>query len=61
MAFNVIDDTRQQPSWENISFAVPWLNLLIIFAIVYAAALVASYLPARQASSVYPAAALRYE
>jgi putative ABC transport system permease protein len=61
IAFNVIDDTRQQPSWENISFAVPWLNLLIIFAIVYAAALVASYLPARQASSVYPAAALRYE
>jgi putative ABC transport system permease protein len=61
IAFNVIDDTRQQPSWENISFAVPWLNLLIIFAIVYAAALVASYLPARQASGVYPAAALRYE
>ncbi len=61
ISFNVIDDSRQQPSWENISFAVPWLNFLVIFIIVYAAALVATYLPARQASRVYPAKALRYE
>jgi putative ABC transport system permease protein len=61
MAFDVIDDSRQQPSWEHMRFAVPWLNLLIVFLIVYAAALLASYLPARQASRVYPAEALRYE
>jgi putative ABC transport system permease protein len=61
IAFNVIDDSRRQPSWDNLSFAVPWLNLLVIFLIVYVASLVASYLPARQASRVYPATALRYE
>lgn len=61
IAFNVIDDSRQQPSWENVSFAVPWLNLLIVFIIVYGASLLAAFLPARQASRVYPAEALRYE
>jgi ABC-type antimicrobial peptide transport system permease subunit len=33
----------------------------IVFAIVIAAALLTAYLPARQASRVYPAEALRYE
>jgi len=32
-----------------------------VYAVVYGAALLAAFLPARQASRVYPAAALRYE
>jgi len=40
---------------------VPWTNLLIVYAIVYGAALLATFFPARQASRVYPAEALRYE
>jgi putative ABC transport system permease protein len=61
LSYNIIDDSQRQASWENIRFAVPWLNLAIIYAVVMAAALITAYLPARQASRVYPAQALRYE
>ena len=61
LAFNIIDDSRRQASWATIDFAVPWLNLAIIYLIVLGAALLTAFLPARQASRVYPAQALRYE
>jgi putative ABC transport system permease protein len=61
VSFNIIRDTKSQPSWETMDYSVPWLALGIIFAIVLVAALVTTYLPARQASRVYPAEALRYE
>jgi putative ABC transport system permease protein len=61
IAFNVIQNSKSQGSWETIEFIVPWLNFLIIYALVYGAALLTSFLPALQASRVYPAEALRYE
>ena len=61
LAYNIIDDSSRQASWANIEFSVPWLNLAIIYAVVLIAALLTAYLPARQASRVYPAQALRYE
>jgi putative ABC transport system permease protein len=61
LSYNIIDDSRRQASWENLDFAVPWLNLALIYAVVLGAALLTAYLPARQASRVYPAQALRYE
>jgi len=61
IAYNVIADSRADGSWENLSFVVPWLNFAIVYAVVYGAALLTSFLPARQASRVYPAEALRYE
>lgn len=61
LAYNIIDDSRRQASWDTIDFAVPWLNLALIYAVVLGAALLTAYLPARQASRVYPAQALRYE
>jgi putative ABC transport system permease protein len=61
VAFNVIRDSRSQPSWQNLDYSVPWFALGIIFGIVLVAALFTAYLPARQASRVYPAEALRYE
>jgi putative ABC transport system permease protein len=61
LAFNIIDDSRRQASWEGIEFTVPWLNLALIYIVVLSAALLTAYLPARQASRVYPAEALRYE
>ena len=61
LAYNIIDDSSRQASWSNIQFAVPWSNLAIIYVVVLAAALLTAYLPARQASRVYPAEALRYQ
>ncbi len=61
LSFNIIDHNSEQASAENIRFAVPWLNLTIIFLIAYGASLLTTFLPARQASRVHPAEALRYE
>ena len=58
---NIVHDTASQESWQDIELAVPWLNLAIIFAAVYAAALLATLAPALRASRIYPAEALRYE
>jgi ABC-type antimicrobial peptide transport system permease subunit len=46
---------------QNVTLAVPGMNLLIIFAVVHVASLASALLPARRASRVYPAEALRYE
>jgi putative ABC transport system permease protein len=61
LSYNIIDDQRQQPSWQNLEMYVPWLNLLVIFFIVYAVALLATLLPAVRASRIRPAEALRYQ
>jgi putative ABC transport system permease protein len=61
VAVNVINDTANQSSWSDIAIVVPWVNLAIIFTAVYAAALLATLVPALRASRVYPAEALRYE
>ena len=61
VAFNVILDFRNTPGWESVGFGVPWLTLALVFAVVYAGSVFATLVPARQASRVYPAEALRYE
>jgi putative ABC transport system permease protein len=61
LSFNVISDSASQSSWENLQFAAPWVNLLVIFMGVYLASLLATFAPARAASRVYPAEALRYQ
>jgi putative ABC transport system permease protein len=61
LANNIIVDERKQPSWEHLTLVVPWANLGIIFAAVYAVALLATWAPARRASRIRPAEALRYE
>jgi putative ABC transport system permease protein len=61
VAFSVINDLRQTPSWENMSFVVPWGSLGIIFLVVYLVALATTFAPALRASRVYPAEALRYQ
>ena len=45
----------------GLAFTVPWLQIGIIVAIAYAFSLLTTFLPARQASRIYPAEALRYE
>jgi putative ABC transport system permease protein len=61
VAFNVIHDSQQQPSWESLAFSPPWLNLGLIFLVVYVVALATTFAPAVRASGVYPAEALRYQ
>lgn len=61
LAGNIVRDQRSQPSWEGLTLVVPWLNLAVIFAVVYAVAMVATLAPATRAARVRPAEALRYE
>lgn len=61
LAYNIIQNIATEGNLENIQFAVPWLNLTVIFLIAYGASLLTTFLPARQASRLYPAQALRYE
>ena len=61
LAWNIVDDQRQQPSWSGLSLHVPWANLLVIFLAVYVVALLATLLPALRASRIRPAQALRYQ
>jgi putative ABC transport system permease protein len=61
LAWNIIDDTRRQPSWAGLTFDIPWSNLAVIFVLVYAVAMIATIAPARRAARVRPAEALRYE
>jgi putative ABC transport system permease protein len=61
MAYNVVDDARRQATWPGVHLVIPWANLAVIFTTVLVVALVTSYLPARRASRVAAAQALRYE
>ena len=45
----------------NLGLSVPWLTLAIIFLTVYAVAMLTTLVPARRASRVFPAQALRYQ
>ena len=46
---------------NSIALNVPWTQIGVIVVIAYLASLLTTYLPAWQASRVYPAEALRYE
>jgi len=61
VAHNVIGDSQRQGTFDNLSFHVPWLTLGVIFLAVYAVAMATTFAPARRASRVYPAEALRYQ
>jgi putative ABC transport system permease protein len=55
----LIDNIRE--GFPGLEYRVPWAELLLVVVVGYAASLLTTFLPARQASKVYPAEALRYE
>jgi putative ABC transport system permease protein len=60
LSYNVIADSKNQVG-SNVTFAVPWLYLGVIFTVVIAAALLTTLLAAHRATRIYPAEALRYQ
>ena len=61
LSYNAIIDIRTEEGNENLRYVIPWVQLVVITAVTYAFSLLATFLPARQASRIYPAEALRYE
>ena len=61
ISYNIVNDVRERENIETLRFSVPWLQIIAIVAIAYVFSLVTTFLPARQASRIYPAEALRYE
>ena len=46
---------------EGLEFQIPWMQMLIIAGVSWVASMLMTIIPARQASKIYPAEALRYE
>ena len=61
ISYNIVEDIRSNEGIENLRFSVPWIQIVAIVAVAYLFSLATTLLPARQASRIYPAEALRYE
>jgi putative ABC transport system permease protein len=59
LAYRLID--LMSEDIVGVAYRVPWLNIGAVVAVAYGASLLTTFLPARQASRVYPADALRFE
>ncbi|HET9015326.1 MAG TPA: FtsX-like permease family protein [Thermomicrobiaceae bacterium] len=61
LAHNLMTGSQLSSQTGNAPFIIPWLSILAFVAIALGAGLLMSYIPARQASRVPIAEALRYE
>jgi putative ABC transport system permease protein len=59
ISFNIVEDI--QDDFQGATFSVPWLQVGLIVGIAYLFSVITTILPARQAASIHPAEALRYE
>jgi putative ABC transport system permease protein len=59
LAKNLVDNIAKTNN--SVVFTVPWLQILLIVVLAYVASLITTFIPAWQASRIYPAEALRYE
>lgn len=59
LSYNFVEFVRKDT--PQLVFDVPWLQIAGIIVLSYVASLITTIVPARQASQVYPAEALRYE
>jgi putative ABC transport system permease protein len=53
--------TEMAAEIPGITFQPPWKEMIIISGLAYAMSMLTTWLPARQASQIAPAEALRYE
>jgi putative ABC transport system permease protein len=58
---NLANDPATTGGVGGVAFEIPWVTLLVTVGVAVVAALVMSWFPARQASRILPAEALRYE
>ena len=61
LSYTAIRDIRAEEAEGNLRWVVPWFQIGVIVAVTYVFSLLGTYLPARHASRIYPAEALRYE
>ena len=59
ISFNLVNHLGDE--LEGLRFTVPWVQIVIIVAATYIFSILTTILPARQASHILPAEALRYE
>jgi putative ABC transport system permease protein len=59
LSYNMVEFFRRDT--PTIRFDVPWLQIIGIVALAYVVSLITTVMPARNASKIYPAEALRYE
>ena len=61
LSYLIVSDIRENEGLSSLRFSFPWLQIIVIVGVAYLFSLVTTWLPARQASRIYPAEALRYE
>ena len=59
LSINIVDAIAEEV--PGLTLTVPWFELGIIVGLAYVFSLLTTFIPARQASGIYPAEALRYE
>lgn len=61
LGYRAYVDITTEEALAAVEFSIPWFQVGLILAATYLFSLLATFLPARQASRTYPAEALRYE
>ena len=58
LSVGIVDSLAEE--FAGVQYTVPWTTLGVVVGLAYTASLLTTFLPARQASRIYPAEALRY-
>ena len=61
LGYQAYTDIREEEAIGTLQFVIPWAQVGLILGLTYVFSLLATFLPAQQASRIYPAEALRYE
>ena len=59
VSWHLVNDIGKE--FDGLAFSVPWTTVVAIVILAYLFSLLTAFWPARQASMIYPAEALRYE